>query len=231
MAKILVVDDEPDIVLCLEEDLRRQGHDVRVAVDGAQGLELGRHGGWDVILLDVMLPKMDGFDVCSELRKAGVATPIIMLTARTQEAEKELGLDSGADDYVTKPFSLRELRARVRAQLRRAARSEERVSRFGDCEVDFDRAALRRSGRAVEITPQELRLLGVFLRNRGRVLTRDQIIAAAWSPGMAITDRAVDTHVFNLRKKIEPVPSTPRFLVGVRGLGYRFADEDRHDEH
>src|SRR6186997_2696875 len=140
MAKILVVEDEPDIVLCLEEDFRRQGHEIRVATDGAQGLELGRNGGWDLILLDVMLPKMDGFDVCAELRKARVTTPIIMVTARTQDAEKELGLDSGADDYVTKPFSMRELRARVRAQLRRASRDRqvERVIRFGDCEIDFD---------------------------------------------------------------------------------------------
>src|SRR4029453_307235 len=225
MAKILVVEDEPDIVLCLEEDFRRQGPEVRGAPDGAQGLDLGRQGGWDLILLDVMLPKMDGFDVCSELRKAGVTTPIIMLTARTQEAEKELGLDSGADDYVTKPFSLRELRARVRAHLRRSARADERVSRFGECEGDFDRAELRRSGRPAANPPPELRLLAVFLKNRGRVLSRDQLISSAWGPGIAITDRAVDTHVFNLRKKIEPLPSEPLFLVGVRGLGYRFNDE------
>ena len=225
MARILIVEDEPDIILCLEEDLHRQGHDTHVATDGAQGLAFGTDGGWDLILLDVMLPKMDGFDVCSELRKAGVAAPIILLTARAQEAEKELGLDSGADDYVTKPFSLRELRARIRAQLRRSVRGEARMSRFGDCEVDFDRAELRRAGQLLEITPQELRLLGVFLRNRGRVLSRDQLIAGAWGHGTAITDRAVDTHVFNLRKKIEPEPSVPKFLVGVRGLGYRFEDE------
>ena len=168
---------------------------------------------------------MDGFDVCSELREAGVRTPIIMLTARGQEAEKELGLDSGADDYVTKPFSLRELRARVRAHLRRESRALERVSRFGDCEVDFDRAELRRGGQPVDITPQELRLLAVFLQHRGRVLRREQLIDAAWGHGIAITDRVVDTHVFNLRKKIEPVPSEPQFLLGVRGLGYRFEDE------
>jgi DNA-binding response OmpR family regulator len=225
MARILIVEDEPDIVLSLEEDLRRQGHQTGVARDGVQGLDLGKQGPWDLILLDVMLPKMDGFDVCSELRKAGVRTPIIMLTARTQEAEKELGLDSGADDYVTKPFSLRELRARIRAHLRRAGREDERVCRFGDCEVDFDRAELRLAGQPVEITPQELRLLNVLLRNRGRVLSREQLIEAAWGHGIAITDRAVDTHVFNLRKKIEPVPSEPRFILGVRGLGYRFQDE------
>ncbi len=145
MARILIVDDEPDIRLSLREDLRRQGHDTVEACDGADGLRLGREPGWDLILLDVMLPRLDGFDVCSELRKSGVATPIILLTARTQEAEKELGLDSGADDYVTKPFSLRELRARVRAQLGGPRARAPRVCRFGDCEVDFDRAELRRS--------------------------------------------------------------------------------------
>ena len=222
MARILIVEDEPDLVLSLEEDLRRQGHETQVARDGAEGLRIGKEGSWDLILLDIMLPKMDGFDVCSELRRAGILTPIIMLTARTQEAEKELGLDSGADDYVTKPFGLRELRARIRAQLRRSAREAGRVCRFGDCEVDFDRAELRRDGLPVEITPQELRLLSVFLQNRGRVLSRDRLIDLAWERGAAITDRAVDTHVFNLRRKIEPVPSEPRFLVGVRGLGYRF---------
>src|SRR5215210_7873086 len=150
MARILLVEDEPDVVLFLEEDFRRQGHETHVATDGAQGLALGRQDRWDLIVLDVMLPKMDGFDVCSELRKAGVLTPIILLTARTQEAEKELGLDSGADDYVVKPFSLRELRARVRAQLRRTARHAAHISRFGECEVDFDRAELRRSGQLVD---------------------------------------------------------------------------------
>jgi DNA-binding response OmpR family regulator len=225
MARILIVEDEPDIRLSLHEDLRRQGHEIGEAVDGVEGLRVGREPGWDLILLDVMLPKLDGFDVCSELRKAGVTTPIILLTARTQEAEKELGLDSGADDYVTKPFSLRELRARVRAQLRRVTRGASRVCRFGDCEVDFTRAVLRRSGEPVEITPQELRLLGVFLDNRDRVLSRDQLISAAWGHGTAITDRAVDTHVFNLRKKIEPLPASPKFLISVRGLGYRFESE------
>jgi len=226
MARILIVEDEPDLALSLEEDLGRQGHETQVAADGEQGLRLGREGRWDLMLLDVMLPKMDGFDVASALRKAGVATPIIMLTARSQEAEKELGLDSGADDYVTKPFSMRELRARVRAQLRRAATdtTPQHVYTFGECEVDFDRAQLRRNGELVDLTAQELRLLGVFLRNRGRVLSRDQIIEAAWGQGTAITDRAVDTHVFNLRQKIEAVPSDPKWLLGVRGLGYRFED-------
>ena len=224
MARILIIEDEPDLAMSLDEDFRRQGHDVSVARDGVEGLARGLEASWDLVLLDVMLPRMDGFDVCAALRKANVSTPVIMLTARTQEADKELGLDSGADDYVSKPFSLRELRARVRAQLRRSDRELTRVFRFGDCEVDLDRGEVRRAGAAIEVTAQELKLLGAFLRHRGRLLTRDQIITAAWGHGIAITDRAVDTHVFNLRKKIEPVPAEPKYLIGVRGIGYRFDD-------
>jgi len=225
MTRILIVEDEPDIAFSLQEDLRRQGYEIGVATDGEEAVQSGRDVQWDLILLDVMLPKMDGFDVCRQLRRAGVATPIILLTARSQEAEKELGLDSGADDYVTKPFSMRELRARVRAHLRRSSARDELVHRFGDCEVNFDRAELRRSGKRVDLTAHEFRLLEVFLRRRGRLLTRNQLIEAAWDSGIAVTDRAVDTHVFNLRKKIEPVPGQPRFLLGVRGLGYRFESE------
>ena len=222
MPKILIVEDEPTLVLSLEEDLHRQGYSTGVATDGAQAIARGMQQQWDLILLDVMLPKVDGFDVCAELRRNGVKAPIILLTARTQEAEKILGLDAGADDYVTKPFSLRELRARIRAQLRRGSASVPRVVRLGECEVDLDRAEARRAGQRVDLTAQEFRLLEVLLRNPGRVMSRDQLIDAAWGQGMAITDRAVDTHVFNLRKKVEPVPAEPRFLIGVRGLGYRF---------
>jgi DNA-binding response OmpR family regulator len=222
MARILIIEDEPEIVVSLEEDLGRQGYTTEVARNGEEGLARGKAGGWDLILLDVMLPRIDGFDVCSGLRRAGVTTPIILLTARTREADKELGLDSGADDYVTKPFSVRELRARIRAQLRRSAGSAPRLLRLGACEIDFDRAELRRGGENIPLTALELRLLEVLVRNPGRVLTRSQIIDAAWGRDMAITDRAVDAHMFNLRKKVEEVPAEPRFLVGVRGLGYRF---------
>ena len=222
MARILIVEDEADIVLSLEEDLRRQGYETASAGDGHAGLRMGKQGGFDLILLDVMLPKMDGFDVCRELRRAGVKTPVILLTARAQETEKVLGLDSGADDYVTKPFSLHELRARIRAMLRRTLDVAPGIHRFGECEVDFERAELRRGGKTVEITAQELKLMAAFIRHRGRVLSREQLINAAWGPGIAITDRAVDTHVFNLRRKIELDPAKPRHLIGVRGLGYRF---------
>jgi two-component system alkaline phosphatase synthesis response regulator PhoP len=222
MAKILIVEDEPDIALGLQEDLARYGHETQVASDGDAGVRRGREGSWDVILLDLMLPGRDGFDVCRELRRTGVRTPIIMLTARTQEAEKILGLQLGADDYVTKPFSAAELRARIQAVIRRSTEETVGVYRFGECEMDFDRGEVRRSGRVVETTAQEFRLLTVFIRRRGRVLSREQLIEQAWGSQTHIGDRVVDTHILNLRKKIEPVPTQPQFVRSVRGIGYRF---------
>jgi DNA-binding response OmpR family regulator len=222
MARILIVEDEPDIALGLEEDLTRHNHEVEVARDGQAAVRRGLEKGWDVILLDLMLPHRDGFEVCRELRRARVKTPIIMLTAMTQEAEKILGLELGADDYVTKPFSASELRARIKAVMRRFAEDSAGVYRFGDCEVDFDRAEIRRGGTPVETTAQELRLLTTLIRRRGRVLTREQLIEQAWGQDTHIGDRVVDTHILNLRKKIEPVPAEPRFLLSVRGIGYRF---------
>ena len=222
MARILIVEDEPDIALGLEEDLTRHGHDVAVVRDGDTAVRRARDDRWDAILLDVMLPYRDGFDVCREIRKARVRTPIIMLTAKTQEAEKILGLEVGADDYVTKPFSPPELRARLKAVMRRFEDDGSGVYRFGDCEVDFDRAEVRRDGRPVDVTALEFRLLGLFIRRRERVLTREQLIQQVWGVGVHIGDRVIDTHILNLRKKIEPVPSAPKFILSVRGLGYRF---------
>src|SRR5262249_5335139 len=158
--------------------------------------------GWDLILLDVMLPKRDGFDVCRELRKTGVRTPILFLTARTHEAEKVLGLDLGADDYITKPFSPRELRARIRARLRDKESNTEDVLRCSDIEIDTARAEVRKAGEKTEITPQEFKLLLTFARNRGRVLSRDQLINLAWGAGIFVTDRVVDAHIVNLRRKL-----------------------------
>jgi two-component system alkaline phosphatase synthesis response regulator PhoP len=223
VARILIVEDEPDIALGLVDDLTVEGHVAEVVGDGVTAVTRGREPEWELILLDVMLPKKDGFDVCRELRRAGVKTPIIFLTARTQEAEKVLGFERGADDYVTKPFSPRELRARIAAVLRRTREAAPAdVYRFGDVEVDFGRAELRRGGRAVEVTPIELKLLEAFIKRRGRVLSRDQLLDAAWTSGVHVTDRAVDAHIVNLRRKIEPTPAEPRFVVSVRGLGYRF---------
>jgi DNA-binding response OmpR family regulator len=222
MTKILVVEDEPGIALGLEDDLRLEGWDVELVADGIAAARRAREASFDLILLDVMLPGKDGMEVCRELRRAGLRTPIIMLTAKAQEAEKILGLDLGADDYITKPFSPKELRARIRAALRRNAPNEAPVFRFGDAEVDSTRCELRRGGSVVETTPTEFKLLSVFVRHRGRVLTREKLLDEAWGRGTFLTDRVVDNHIVALRKKIEPEPSEPRFLISVRGMGYRF---------
>jgi two-component system response regulator RegX3 len=222
MARILVVEDEADIALGLQLDLGDEGYEVEVVGNGDEASRRAREPGWDLILLDIMLPGKDGLEVCRELRRAKIRTPVLMLTAKAQEAEKVMGLDMGADDYVTKPFSPRELRARVRALLRRASPEPEPVQRFGMCEVDFSRAELRRAGEPADLTAIELKMLQVFLRNAGRVLTRAQVIDDVWGRDVAITDRVVDTHVMKLRRKIEANPAEPRHIVSIRGIGYRF---------
>jgi two-component system alkaline phosphatase synthesis response regulator PhoP len=222
MSRILVVDDEPGIAFALETDLRQEGYVVSVATTGDQGLELAGGGGFDLVLLDVMLPGRDGFDVCHELRRRGVRTPVLMLTAKAEEAEKVMGLELGADDYLTKPFSARELRARVKALLRRAASDVPDAFRFGDTEVDFARCEVRRGGRVVDLSALEFKLLSAFITRRGRVLTREQLLDAVWGPGVSLNDRVVDNHIVALRRKLEPDPGRPRFLLNLRGLGYRF---------
>jgi DNA-binding response OmpR family regulator len=222
MTRILVVEDEPAIALALEDDLTLEGYEVEVVADGDAASRAARERTYDLILLDVMLPKKDGFDVCREVRRAGVRTPILMLTAKTQEAEKVMGLDVGADDYLTKPYGRHELRARVRALLRRTAPEPGGICRFGDVEVDFDRAEVRRGGERLELTALELKLMGTFAAARGRVLTRQQLLDAAWGADIAITERVVDNQILNLRRKIEPDPAHPRYIASVRGIGYRF---------
>jgi DNA-binding response OmpR family regulator len=224
MTRILVVEDEPSIALGLEDDLRMEGWEVELVTDGAAASTRARQQTFDLVLLDVMLPGRDGFDVCREMRRAGLRVPIIILTAKALELEKVMGLDSGADDYVTKPFSPKELRARIRAHLRRAAGGNELldVYRFGDMEVDAGRCELRRSGAVVEITSTEFKLLLTFIRNQSRVLTREKLIDAVWGPGTFLTDRVVDNHIVALRRKIEPEPAKPKHLVSIRGVGYRF---------
>jgi two-component system alkaline phosphatase synthesis response regulator PhoP len=222
MSRILVVEDEPDLAFGLEDDLKVEGYQVEVARDGESASRRAREEHWDLVLLDVMLPGKDGFEVCRELRRAGVRTPVIMLTAKVQETEKVLGLELGADDYVTKPFSPRELRARIKAVLRRTEPETPEVWRFGDVEVDLARGELRRDGRPVEVTALELKLLAAFLASRGRVLSRRRLLEAAWGSETFVTDRAVDAHIVNLRRKIEDDSRKPRYIVSVRGLGYRF---------
>ncbi len=222
MSRILIVEDEPDLAFGLADDLRVEGYDVEVAPDGETAARRAREEKWDLILLDIMLPGKDGLEVCRELRRSGMRTPIIMVTAKTQEAERVLGLELGADDYITKPFSPRELRARVKAVLRRTEAETPKTSRFGDIEVNFSRGELRRAGKPVEVTALEWKLLEAFVGARGRILSRRQLLDAAWGADTFVTDRVVDFHIVRLRRKIEPEPKKPRYLVSVRGLGYRF---------
>jgi DNA-binding response OmpR family regulator len=228
VARILVVEDDPAIAVALEDDLHLEGYQVDIATDGETAVHVAKATAFDVILLDVMLPMKDGFEVCRELRRGGVASMILLLTARGGESDKVLGLELGADDYVTKPYSPKELRSRVRALLRRghADRVTAGVTRFGDCEVDVGRGELRRRGKPVATTPLEFKLLALFTRRAGRVLTRRTLIDEVWGQDTAITERVVDNQVANLRKKIEPDPSSPRFLKSVKGIGYRLDIED-----
>ena len=223
MARILVVEDEPGIALALEDDLRLEGHEVETTGDGAVAIGRARTGDFDLILLDIMLAGKDGFDVVREVRRTGIKTPIVMLTARTQDAEKVLAFETGADDYVTKPFSPRELRARIAAHLRRGTRCDASppVLRIGETEVDFARAEVRRAGDVTVLTPLEFKLLEVFVAAKGRILTRDQLISGVWGPGSFVSERVVDNHIGSLRRKVEPDAERPRHLLNVRGLGYR----------
>jgi two-component system alkaline phosphatase synthesis response regulator PhoP len=223
MPRILIVEDDPAIAFGLELDLKTEGYDVEVADDGDFAVRRGRDGSFDLIVLDVMLPKKDGFEVCRELRRSGISTPVLMLTAKSQEAEKVMALDLGADDYLTKPFSPKELRARIRALLRRGpTEASEKLYCFSDVEVDFARGEVRRNGTVVEMTPLEFKLLGAFVRNHGRVLSRDRLLDLVWGAGTFVTERVVDNYIVTLRRKLEPEPSAPRFLLNVRGQGYRF---------
>ncbi len=224
MTKILIVEDDSDIALPLQDDLTLEGYEVEVVGDGETALRRLDEASFDLLLLDVMLPGVDGFDVCRQLRHSGSKVPIILLTAKVQEAEVVMGLEQGADDYVTKPFRPRELRARIKAVLRRTDDAPRQV-RFGDMEVDFERFELRRAGEPVALTPIEFKLLSTFVRNPGRVLSRQQLLDHVWGPTTYVTERVVDTHVGNLRKKIEPRPKQPRYVISVLGAGYRFEPE------
>ncbi|MBL8293635.1 MAG: response regulator transcription factor [Bryobacterales bacterium] len=222
MTKILLAEDDPGVALGIGDDLELEGYQVEAAADGELAARRARETAFDLIVLDLMLPRKDGFTVCRELRRAGIKTPVIMLTARTQEAEKVLGLELGADDYVTKPFSSLELRARIKAVLRRTAPDGAALVRFGEVEVDMGSCQVRRGGHTIEMTATEFKVLSVFLKRSGRLLTREQILDEVWGKDSSPTDRVIDNHIMNLRRKIEPKPDEPRFLTSVRGLGYRF---------
>ena len=222
LVKVLIIEDEPNMVLGLKDSCEYEGYEVCVARDGKEGLDKASTEKPDIILLDVMLPLMSGIDVCRTLRTRGIETPIVMLTARSQETDKVVGLEVGADDYVTKPFSPHELRARIRALLRCTSDPEPEIYTFGDNEVDFSRGELRRHGKPVPLTPLEFRLLSILVRNRGKLLTRNQLLERVWGQGVSVIDRVVDNQILGLRRKIEEDPAQPRYLVSIRGMGYRF---------
>jgi DNA-binding response OmpR family regulator len=213
--------------MTIEDDLTLDGYEVEIVGDGESALRRACGDNFDLLILDVMLPFRTGFDICSEARRAGVTAPIIMLTARAQESDKVMGLDLGADDYLTKPFSPHELRARIRALLRRSGRMAQspQVYTFGDIDVDFSRGEVRQRGCVLDISALEYKLLTAFVRNRGRLLSRNQLLDQVWGHGVAVTERVVDNQVLSLRKKIERNPGDPKVLVSVRGIGYRFDPE------
>ena len=224
MPKVLIVEDDDAMVAALRDGFEYEGYTVTLARDGAEGLRQATADAPELIILDVMLPKMSGFDVCREIRKGGNNAPIIMLTARGQEIDKVLGLKLGADDYVTKPFGFLELMARVEAVLRRASGRSSRVEayQFGTVKADFKRGEVHKNGKLMEMTSRELRLLQYFIEHRGEVVNREQLLDAVWDYDSAPLTRTVDMHIAKLRKKIEDKAAHPRFLVTVHGMGYKF---------
>jgi DNA-binding response OmpR family regulator len=224
MAKILIVEDEPNMVAGLRDNFEFEGHQVISAPDGAAGLERAISESPDLVILDVMMPRMSGLDVCKQLKAKRPGIPIIMLTARGQEVDKVLGLELGADDYVTKPFSIRELLARTKAVLRRAhgvAKDLEKFA-FGEVEVNLKSCQVSRKGKSVDFSSKEFDLLKFFLNHPGETLSRDRLLEEVWGYDRFPTTRTVDAHIVRLRQKVEPKPDDPRFILTVHGTGYKF---------
>ena len=226
MAKVLIIEDEPNMVLGLKDSCEYEGYEVAVARNGKEGLEKATTEKPDIILLDVMLPLMSGIDVCRTLRTRGIETPILMLTARSQEIDKVIGLEVGADDYVTKPFSIKELLARIRAHLRRAAKEvvELESFTFGDVELNFKKYVARKGGRALDLSAREFEILRYLIKRRGQIVTRDQLLDEVWGYDSNPITRTVDNHIARLRQKIETNPSEPQHIITVHRLGYRFIE-------
>jgi two-component system, OmpR family, alkaline phosphatase synthesis response regulator PhoP len=224
---LLLVEDEPGLALFLSDRLKREGYTVTGAASCAEAAAAARSRHFDLIILDLMLPDGSGLDVCRDLRKAGVSCPVVILTARDAVTDKVVGLKLGADDYVTKPFDAEELLARIEAHLRRAPAPDTGVTavyRFGDVEVDFSRMSVTRSGRPVDLGSMHLKLLRHLIENRGRVLSRDELLDAVWGFPETVYSRTVDVHVSELRKLLEESPRHPRFILTVHGFGYKFAE-------
>ena len=224
--RILLIEDEPGLVMTLSDRLTSEGYAVESAHDADTGLARATNDAFDLIILDVMLPGGSGFDICRDLRQRNISTPIIMLTARGQTIDKVLGLKIGAEDYVTKPFEMMELLARVEVQLRRASKvasaSSESYS-FGDVRIDFRRAEAYRGQNVVELSAKEFRLLRYLIEHRGAALSRDELLNEVWGYDAAVSTRTVDVHVAWLRQKLEPNQRHPQFILTIHGLGYKFA--------
>lgn len=223
--RILLVEDEPGLVLTLRDRLTREGYAVDVSSDGEGGLQRAAGEAFDLVLLDVMLPRLGGFDVLKELRKRAIETPVIMLTARGQVVDKVVGLKLGADDYVTKPFEMVELLARIEAKLRRAPTAPHPTEgyQFGEVRIDFRRAEVTKAGGPLEVSAREFQLLKYFIEHRGATLTREELLNEVWGYNAMPSTRTVDVHVAWLRQKIEPNPRHPQFILTVHGMGYKFA--------
>jgi two-component system alkaline phosphatase synthesis response regulator PhoP len=223
-ATILVIEDEPHLVSGLRDALEHHGFAVLSAPDGEKGLELALTGRADLVLLDVMLPKIDGIQVCHELRQRGIRTPVIMLTAKSQEGDKVVGLDTGADDYITKPFSVKELLARVRAHLRRADTDNGIADRveIGDAVVDFGQYVVFNGAEKHDLTDREVAMLRLMIEHPHEVITRDRLLDDVWGLNAYPTTRTIDTFMYRLRQKLEPDSQNPRHLLTVRGAGYKF---------
>ncbi len=224
MSKILIIEDEPSRVAGLRDNFEFEGYEVVAAFDGVEGLERALKESPDLVLLDVMMPKMSGLDVCKQLKAKRPSLPIIMLTARGQEVDKVVGLELGADDYVTKPFSIRELLARAKAVLRRAPHAGTNGDRvgFSDVAVDLKGCRVTRRGKQVEVSSKEFELLKYFIRHSGETLSRDRLLSDVWGYEHYPTTRTVDAHIVRLRQKLEPNPDQPQFFLTVHGVGYKF---------
>ncbi len=227
MPTILVVEDEADLRRGVVGSLRREGYETLEAANGEEGLALALRERPDVTILDVMLPAQDGFEVCRELRSQGYFSPIIMLTAKSEEIDRVLGLEFGADDYVTKPFSMRELLARIRARLRREDQDADTHGeyRFGDVAIDFEKLVATKGGQTIQLTPREYDVLRVLIRSRGAVVTRERLLNEVWGYTSNPTTRTVDNCISKLRKKLENDPANPRRILSIYGKGYRFISE------
>ena len=224
MARILIVEDEPNMVAGLRDNFEYEGYEVITAGDGVEGLGRALNESPDLVVLDVMMPKMSGLDVCKQLKARRPSLPVIMLTARGQEVDKVVGLELGADDYVTKPFSIRELLARIKAVLRRAPvapKDQERYA-FGDVEVNLRTYQVARAGKPIDFSAKEFDLLKCFLCHPGETLSRDLLLEKVWGYNCFPTTRTVDAHIVRLRQKLEPKPEDPRFILTVHGIGYKF---------